>query len=294
MSSISEAASRLLGDAWTKPSDRSSTETALTSTSTTASSFASANDNGPEENDYWNDDDWVPVNKNGTQRSPNQIRNEFQRYLDKCGMTQTTILSRIGVNSNSFRKFMNPKTYKNPWSAVENGTYWAAARLLEEERMKPKASSATGTKRKANDSAGGAEAKKSKAQAKSDAMALMQRIMAVENVNERAVYDSCPEVIKKIKTFLEMDGVTKSDFCSYCLDVQPAQLNKFLMTKQQDGAGQAVYHLAWTFFEKKRLLDGEPKSKARIKNESEHPRGFDLARPRTHMWVYVGANERLF
>ena len=58
--------------------------------------------------DYHNG--WVPLNKNGEERTPNQIRGELQRYLDKCGETQASVLARMGVNSSSFRRFMDPKT----------------------------------------------------------------------------------------------------------------------------------------------------------------------------------------
>ena len=98
------------------------------------------------------------------------------------------------------------------WSATENGTYWAAAKLLEEERTKPKATAASG-KRKASDMTEFAAPKKSKTQAKIEAIELMQRIMAVTGTNQ-SVYDSGPEVVKKIKAFLEVEGVTKSDYCA--------------------------------------------------------------------------------
>ena len=70
--------------------------------------------------------------------------------------------------------------------------------------------------------------------------------------------------------------------------LQAVQLNKFLLAKRQDGAGMSAYQRAWSLFEKKRVLEGAPKTKARIKNEAEHPAGFELSKPRTHMWVYVG------
>ena len=52
----------------------------------------------------------VPLTKSGKQKSPNQIRNELQRYIDECKANgtsnQTRIIEKMGVNSNSFRKFM--------------------------------------------------------------------------------------------------------------------------------------------------------------------------------------------
>lgn len=282
MSAYSSAAAQFLATATDKPSDRTSFETAPT-----AGSSLALMDEEESANDYWNDDDWVPLNKNGTQRTPNQIRGELQRYLDKCGMTQGSVLTRMGVSSNSFRRFMDPANYKNMWSAVENGTYWAAAKMLEEERMKPKPKATASAKRKAADMTGSGTAKKSKTQAKAEVIELMQRIMAVEGTSA-VVYDSCPEVVKKIKAFLAMDGVTKSDFCAFALGgLQTVQLNRFLLAKHQDGAGMVAYERAYTFFEKKRVLEGAPKSKARIKNEADLPAGFSLSKPRN--WIYVFA-----
>jgi hypothetical protein len=149
---------------------------------------------------YWEEQGWVPTMKSGKQRTPNMIRNELQRFLDQSNETQTAILERMGVNSNSFRRFMNPKTYKNQWSAVDNGTYWAAAKLLEAERGKKK-EAAPSKKRKAttNDGvAGPVVSKKSKAELKWDVVAKMNRINSVAGVHESIVYDSCPEIVKKV------------------------------------------------------------------------------------------------
>ena len=47
---------------------------------------------------------------------------------------------------------MNPKTYKDQWSALQNGTYSSAARLLEEVKYseaKAKKSAGSSAKRKA-------------------------------------------------------------------------------------------------------------------------------------------------
>ena len=239
-----------------------------------------------DEGAYWEDSDWIPVLKSGKQRSPNMIRNELQRYLDKtAGLTQTALCRELGVNGNSFSKFMNPKTYKDPWSACQNGTYWAAARFLEAQRNKPKATSSGKRKAAPGDSAG--PAKKSKAQAKSEAVDLMNRIVAVQGpVSDRVVYDSCPELIKKCKEFLAMDGVTKAGFCRTALGgINANSLGPFLMSKKQDKAGCIAYPRAWVFFEKKRLMEGKSKTKARIKNEGEHPSGFTLEGPRAFKWV---------
>jgi hypothetical protein len=148
---------------------------------------------------YWEEDGWRPCNKSGTQRSPNQIRAELQKYIDNSSQTQTAIVDGMGINNNSFRKFMNPKTYKNQWSATSNGTYWAAAKLLEGERNKPK-TKATGKRNvdKADDN-NNASNKKSKKETKVEMLMLMNQVAAVPGVNEQVVYDSCVQVVKKVR-----------------------------------------------------------------------------------------------
>lgn len=78
---------------------------------------------------YWMQENWVPRTSCGSQVTPEQIRSQLRTFIASSQHTKTTILNAMGVNSNSFRKFMT-KEYKEPWRAVENGTYWAAARMV--------------------------------------------------------------------------------------------------------------------------------------------------------------------
>jgi len=276
---------------------RHSTATALTEGTTTT------DDDDEDEDDYseggslpyWQQEEWIPMTNSGKQRTPNMIRNELQRYIDTNNTTQSSVIQQLGVNNNSFRKFMNPKTYKDPWSAVQNGTYWAAARFLEAKRNKPKKQAATGAKRKAapssntNSTNDGATSKKSKKEA---AQTLMDRINAFEapQVSVTKIYDSCPELVQKIKAFLADGSVTKAAFLRTALgNLNSNSLARFLAGKQQDQQANVTYGRAWVFFEKKRLLEGAPKSKQRLRNEAEqHPHGFSTERPRTHEWVFGG------
>mmetsp|Transcript_31399 Transcript_31399/g.54610 ORF Transcript_31399/g.54610 Transcript_31399/m.54610 type:complete len:171 (+) Transcript_31399:419-931(+) len=149
-------------------------------------------------------------------------------FVDSCmadgSSNQTSIIERLGVNSNSFRKFMDPKTYKDQWSATQNGTSWAAGKLLgqvayEKELVKKsgsgkRKSAAAGTdssKKKAKTTGEDAPPrKKTIAEVKLEALELIQRINAVQGVMEGVVYDSCPQVVKKIKDFLQREGMTKA------------------------------------------------------------------------------------
>lgn len=83
----------------------------------TAATVATQDDDHDDLEPYYEFNGWVPLTKNGTQRSPNMIRGELQRYIDKTpGVTQTSMARDLGVSGRSMSKFMNPKTYKDPWS----------------------------------------------------------------------------------------------------------------------------------------------------------------------------------
>jgi len=83
------------------------------------------------KNEYWMEEDWEPLDEHGMLVAPQLIRERLSSYIAESKFNKTTILHKMNVNSNSYRKFMLTGRYKEPWRATENGTYWAAARLLE-------------------------------------------------------------------------------------------------------------------------------------------------------------------
>lgn len=279
------------------------TPSVLPNTSVPAISPSSLNSENEETFMPWDDDDWVPRTKSGQQKSPNMIRNELQRYIDECKAsgtsTQTAIISAMGVNNNSFRRFMNPKTYKNQWSALENSTYWAAARLLEkvkfekQQAQKTNAPKSNGKRKATTDSPADLSKmttpKKSKAASQLEALELIKRIDEVEGVSyENGVYDSCPELVVKIKDFLQRDGMTKSLLLLALGGQNSNSLNRFLAGKSQDQCANVIYRTAYEFFEKLRILEGQPKSSARLRNEMQRPNGFVLKKYRGSYIVPVG------
>jgi len=130
--------------------------------------------------------------------------------------------------------------------------------------------------------------KKTKKQDKADAVALMAKINATP-ANTSVVYDSCPEIVAKIKDFVAQPGVTKTDLCAALGDINSNSLRTFLMGKKQDQCGNVTYRRAYAFFEKKRVLEGGAKTARRLKNETEHPNGFSLEKERNFKQVYVVA-----
>jgi len=114
--------------------------------------------------------------------------------------------------------------------------------------------------------------------AKAAAVELLNKICAVEGVPPEGVpevYDSCPEVIEKINTFLKRDGITKTNFMK-ALNLNGKTLNKLLASEGQEQAGNPCYKAAYIFFEKQRILDGRAKSAARLENEAKYDSGFSL------------------
>jgi len=239
----------------------------------------------------WEEEEWIPRLKSGKRKSPNMIRNELQKYIDECKsnktMTQGRIIEQMGVNNNTFRRFMNPKTYKDQWSATQNGTYWAAARLLEEVKYEKEKSKKSGIKRKASTNNEN-PAKKTKHRA--EATILIHSINAVQGVPENIVYDTCPQLVTKIKDFLQRDGMMKVTLSEGLGGVNASSLNSFLAGKGQDQCGNKVYPLAYVFFEKLRILEGKTKTSARLKNEVERPYGFSLKKERAgNKWFLIGS-----
>eukprot|EP00555_Chaetoceros_dichaeta_P008245 CAMPEP_0198274036 /NCGR_PEP_ID=MMETSP1447-20131203/58901_1 /TAXON_ID=420782 /ORGANISM="Chaetoceros dichaeta, Strain CCMP1751" /LENGTH=263 /DNA_ID=CAMNT_0043967985 /DNA_START=11 /DNA_END=799 /DNA_ORIENTATION=- len=241
----------------------------------------------------WEEDNWVPTTKSGKQKSPNVIRGEFQKHIDSVNETQTAIIGKLGINNNSFRKFMNPKTYKDQWSATQNGTYWAAARLLEQVKYSKEQETKAAKKRKRttnnteNTDENAGTHKKSKSQLKLEAEILMGNITAVRlgDNDMIPVYDSCADLVKKCKEFLSREGVTKAAFCRSLGDLNQNSLNPFLLGKKQDQCGNITYLRTYIFFEQLRIIENKPKSSRRLKNEVEHaPSGFSLEKQRTSKW----------
>mmetsp|Transcript_13625 Transcript_13625/g.29644 ORF Transcript_13625/g.29644 Transcript_13625/m.29644 type:complete len:270 (+) Transcript_13625:368-1177(+) len=205
------------------------------------------------------------------------------------------IIDQMGVNSNSFRKFMDPQTYKNQWSATQNGTYWAGAKLLARvEYEKELAKKSSSGKRKSAGTGSAAKRaktddiprKKSSTELKLESMQLVNRIEDVQGVREGLVYDTCPQLVTKIKAFLQRDGITKKYFLMALGNVNSNSLNTFLSGKNQDQCGNVAYRTSYVFFEKFRILEGKSRSAARLKNERENPYGFSLEKARPARWIH--------
>jgi len=232
-----------------------------------------------EEEEFPEDDeDWVPTSSNGKQKSPNAIRSEITRFLATGAMTQTAFLKDIGCNSNSYGRFMR---LKGTWNGTQNGVYWGAARFFE--RQKRKAEQEKREKRKAERAAGPGAAKRKRAEeadarkkAKGEGDQFLQRVSAIDVPENCPVYDSCAEIKVKMTAFFQTGVLTQTAFLKH-IGCQSNQLQAFMaqpradpqmMHDSQPGAASRIYQRAYRFFEQKRLMEGNPKSAARLKNEA--------------------------
>jgi hypothetical protein len=178
-------------------------------------------DSGSED-----EDDWVPRNKQGNQKSCNVIRGEITRFLATGTMTQTAFLGEIGCNNNSYGRFMK---LKGPWNGTQNGVYWGAARLFERQRRRQeweKKNNPAAAKRKRAE-AGTANQKKAKAGDE-----LMNKLAAVEgSYAEGPIYDSCPEVRRKVTAFMKTTGMSQAAFLRQCDGVAANSFKSFMSMK---------------------------------------------------------------
>jgi hypothetical protein len=88
---------------------------------------------------------------------------------------------------------MHPKTYKDQWSAVQNGTYWAAAHFLAKKKHESKSG---GKRHKA--SCIWLTKVVAGASSRADIDLLMTSINAVKLPVNASIYDSCPELVKNV------------------------------------------------------------------------------------------------
>lgn len=219
------------------------------------------------------------VNEAGKPITPGQVRSEIRQYLLESGSTQSKFLSDIGVNSNSYGKFMNG-TYKDPWAACQNGTYEAACiffaiKKLKDQILDLESSDDKPTRKRAHDESGtnggssSSEPRQYVSQKKSRNVvdAELADILAVDVPSPCPVFANCDEVREMIREYLDTSGVTQSRWLK-AIDVASNSLSRFLhMTGKGMGAGNSVYQIAWRFFEQKRILEGLPKSARRLEQE---------------------------
>jgi hypothetical protein len=101
------------------------------------------------------------------------------------------------------------------------------------------------------------------------------------------VYDTCDEIRRKIKAYLDQPQITQASFLRSLMAqyhtqtkvIQSVQLSRFRgMSGPDAGNTNPVFYAGYVFFEKERVGAGREKSEARRKMEEIYPRGMDVER----------------
>lgn len=87
-----------------------------------SSDVSSVSDSEDEDDDYYYN--------NNPKWSCNQIRGKIRKMLNDPNFKITHWLREIGVNSNSYGRFMK---LKGAWNGTQNSTYWAAIRYFRKQ-----------------------------------------------------------------------------------------------------------------------------------------------------------------
>lgn len=101
------------------------------------------------------------------------------------------------------------------------------------------------------------------------------------------VYDTCDEIRRKIKAYLDQPHITQASFLRSLMAqyhtqtkvIQSVQLSRFRgMSGPDAGNTNPVFYAGYVFFEKERVGSGRAKSETRRKMEEIYPRGMDVER----------------
>ncbi|TVY84794.1 hypothetical protein LSUE1_G001029 [Lachnellula suecica] len=214
--------------------------------------------------------------------SCDRVRTKIRNFINSGEMKVGEFQKEIGANSKSYSSFMGQTgPYKGSGSCVYSNAF-AFFKLRELSGIKA-------PKKKV----------KKEDEVKQNDVSAIQLEGEAENAVE--AYDTCDEVRKKIRAYLATPSVTQAGFLreiakTYGDDrkIQSKVLNDFLGKKgPMAGNTSSVFYSSYVFFEKLRIRDGKPKSKARLEMEGIYQKegGVDTKRRNDGM-VFVMAGER--
>ena len=225
---------------------------------------------------------------------PNKLRRLATNYLEtrvkQDWGSQTKWCKSMGIYNSNFGNFMR-KRYKDAWNATASNAYGALADFFEKEQIREKIRK---IENQCSESNAGGSAFKSDL-TKAEVAQLLERINAVKLGEDMCIYDDCDVIRQKIFNFLKSHPKMSQAAFLRSIGINNGSYISFRKF-QGAGAGAAngTYPAAYYFFEKKRILDGEPKSVKRIENEARRPNGFPLNHDDGRSWVYVGNRNRTY
>lgn len=201
------------------------------------------------------------------------IRRKINAFLNSGEMKVTEFLREIGVNNNSYGRFMK---LKGRYSGVDNQTYGAAFRFFQ----KRKASGVDEVPKK--------KVKKEEMAKKVDVSDIQLEGEENDSVH---IYDTCDDVRRKIAAYLREPNITQAGFLreigkmfSENKTIQSKQLKDFQVKKGPlAGNTSSVFYGSYVFFEKLRIKQKKPKSKKRVEMEAAWDSGIDRSRPQSYI-----------
>ena len=206
----------------------------------------------PDYHDLY--DDWQDDNSK-KMASPNVLRGQIRKFLASTGCKITAFQKIIGVNGNSYNKFMNGK-YKDQWSATANSTYSSAAYFFWREKKMGK-----------NKSIG---ALWSSAQPARPALPNVSSVV----LESSEIYLTPQEVRKELSNLSGTYACTQADIAKAAGAPNANAMSRFMSAGGEfGGQDQDFYSMAARYVEKLRVQLGKPKSKKRKALEQEQQPG---------------------
>jgi hypothetical protein len=208
---------------------------------------------------------------NGKHVTCDRMRKMIADFLSTKEMTQTAFLKEIGCYANTYHRFMG---LKGPYKGDKTTVYYRASKFFDERKKKEveeRERDPASHKRKLAEQR---EEKKVKRAKGDDLLERMEKIRSEGESNPLyvcpygPVEDNCDVVRKKIREFLNEGTVTLTGWLKFIGNISNVSYNNF-MSYTGSGVGylNGTYRAAYWFFEQKRVMEGQPKSKERIEKE---------------------------
>ena len=204
------------------------------------------------------------------QTTPAKLRRQIMKLLASTDVKIGEFQKILGVNANSYGMFMHGK-YKDPWSAVQNGTFSAAAWFFEKERLLGKHALGKPRSRKAaaaSPTLGTAAATKTKSVTGAGAKPKLPDVSSTPLEDDHTWL--LPGEVRKALQDLQLSHDTSVAGLAWAAGVPYQSFNNFVKAGgSHGGKDNQAYRPAAALVEKVRIALGKPKSAKRKALEAE-------------------------
>ncbi|KAF2668251.1 hypothetical protein BT63DRAFT_455887 [Microthyrium microscopicum] len=241
--------------------------------------------------------------------SCNAMRTKIRLYIENGNMKVGEFCKALGVSNKSYNNFLKSSGHSDSATYYQGVQFfWKLDNKQKAEKRAHKEAMSLMPKAKRVKATPGEPSAAAKKNASlsgntSSQFDIKQVLLPNEAEDRVQVFDTCDEVRRKITLHLKKPGVTQAGFCrdlvNHCVyahrkpgQFQSVQLTKFRGKKgPHAGATTNLFYAAYVFFEKERVLAGEPKSKARLEMEKiwGPEGGFDLENDGRHGYFCMGS-----